>query len=243
MLKFHYIVSITDLILYFAESRNSFTLRELADYAHGREAISDSGILWHIKKLIRQNKLSRISRGLYGSFAKMEFTHTLTDELKQLYGDITSEFPLIDIAVYSGQDITALQHHLSANNALYVEVTKEASEAVFHYLADKKIKTYHKPGSDFMCDYVDLSEPCVIVKTLVTESPLKNIDGIFVPTLEKLLVDINADPDFYYLQGIEASYIMDNVRSIYLLNTPKMLRYASRRGIREKMQSYLTNDH
>ena len=69
------------------------------------------------------------------------------------------------------------------------------------------------------------------------------IDGIFMPTLEKLLVDINADPDFYYVQGMEASYIIDNARTLYQLNTPKMLRYASRRGIREKMQFFLTNDN
>lgn len=236
-------MSTSDIILNFIGSRNSFTLCELADYVRSREVISDSGLLWHIKKLIKQNKLSRLSRGLYGAFAKREFAPMLTDELKHLYGDVSSEFPLIDIAVYSGHDITALQHHLSANNALYVEVTKEASEAVFHYLIDKKIKAYHKPGSDFMCNYVDLSEHCVIVKPLVTESPLKKIDGICMPTLEKLLVDINADSDFYYVQGIEASYIIDNAQSLYQLNTPKMLRYASRRGIREKMQSYLSNDN
>lgn len=235
-------MSTTEIILNFAGSRNSFTLCELSDYVRSREVISDSGILWHIKKLINQNKLSRLSRGIYGAFGKMEFVPTLTEELKQLHEDISSEFPLIDLAIYSGHDITALQHHLSTNNALYVEVTKDASEAVFHYLIDKKKKVYHKPNRNFMCDYVDLSEHCVIVKPLVSESPVKKIDSICVPTLEKLLVDINADPDFYYLQGVEASYIMDNARSLYQLNTPKMLRYASRRGIREEMQSYLKND-
>lgn len=231
------------MILNFVGSRNTFTLCELADYVRGWEDISDSGILWHIKKLIKQNKLSRLSRGLYGRFKKKEFTPILTDELKQLYKDIASQFPLIDIVVYSGQEITALQHHISINNALYVEVTKEASEAVFHYLIDKKIKVYHKPDRDFMYNYVDLAEECVIVKPLVTESPLKKIDAIPTPTLEKLLVDINVDADFYYLQGIESFYIMGNARSLYQLNTPKMLRYASRRGVKEKMQSYLKNDN
>jgi len=232
-------MSTADMILNYAGSRKTFTLCELADYVRSREDISDSGILWHIKKLIQQNKLSRLSRGLYGTFIKREFTPTLNNELKQLYDDIASEFPLINIVVYLGQDITALQHHISANNAIYVEVTKEASEAVFHYLIDKKIKAYHKPDSDFMCDYVDLAEQCVIVKPLVTESPVRKIDGVCMPTLEKLLVDVNIDADFYYIQGIEASYIMDNARSLYQLNTPKMLRYASRRGIKGKMQSYL----
>lgn len=235
-------MSIEDMILTLAGSRNTFTLCELADYVRTREEISDSGILWHIKKLIKQNKLSRLSRGLYGKFLKVEFVPTLTDELKQLYEDIASEFPFIDIVIYSGQDITSLQHHISANNAIYVEVTKEASEIVFHYLIDKKIKAYHKPDSDFMSDYVDLTDQCVIVKPLVTESPIRKIGGVCMPTLEKLLVDINVDADFYYIQGVEASYIMDNARSLYQVNTPKLLRYASRRGVRGKMQSYLKND-
>lgn len=235
-------MSTSDMILNFANRHDTFTLCELANYVRSHEDISDSGILWHIKKLIKQNKLSRLTRGLYGSFIKREFTPTLTNELKELYGDLASKFPLIDIVVCSGQDITALQHHISANNALYAEVTKEASEAVFHYLIDKKIKAFHKPDSDFMCDYVDLAEQCVIVKPLVTESPVRKIDGICTPTLEKLLVDINVDADFYYIQGIEASYIMENAKSLYQLNIPKMLRYASRRGVKEKLQSYLKND-
>ncbi len=96
------------MILNFAGSRNSFTLCELSDYVRSREVISDSGILWHIKKLINQNKLSRLSRGIYGAFGKMEFVPTLTEELKQLHEDISSEFPLIDIAVYWMHGIMAL---------------------------------------------------------------------------------------------------------------------------------------
>jgi hypothetical protein len=236
-------MSIADMILTFAESRNTFTLCELAEYIRCRKGISDSGILWHIKKLKKQNKLSRLSRGLYGKSKKAEFTPYLTDEMKQLYADISTEFPLIDTVIYSGKDITALQHHISVNNALYIEVTKEASEAVFHYLIDKKIKAYHKPNRDFMYDYVDLSETCIIVKPLTTESPVIKIDACIMPRLEKLLVDINVDADFYYIQGIEASYIMDTAQSLYQINTPKMLRYASRRGIKGKMQSYLNDNN
>jgi hypothetical protein len=234
-------MSTADKILNYAGNCDTFTFCELANHIRSWESISDSGILWHVKKLIKQNKLSRLSRGLYGRFIKGEFTPTLNDDLKRLYGNIASEFPLIDIVVYSGSDVAALQHHISANNALYVEVTREATESVFHYLIDKNIRAYHKPDSELMCDYVDLSERCVIIKPLVTESPIRRIDGVYMPTLEKLLVDINIDRDFYYIQGIEASYIMDNAQSLYQLNTAKMLRYASRRGIKGKMLLYLKN--
>lgn len=59
---------------------------------------------------------------------------------------------------------------------------------------------------------------------------------------EKILVDINADPDFYYLQGDESFYIMQNALSLYSINTPRMLRYASRRGIWETMETILSYD-
>lgn len=232
-------MSTTDLILNFASNRNSFTLCELADYIRDRESISNSGLLWHIKKLINQKHLSRLSRGLYGKFTKNDFLPLLTDEMRDLYDDVTGAFPLIDVLVYSGNDITSLQHHISANNTLYLEVPKDATEAVFHYLVDKKIKAYHKPTAEFMSDYVDLGEKSVIVKALTTESPVKMIDGIRMPTLEKILVDINADSDFYYLQGDESFYIMQNAQSLYSINAPKMLRYASRRGIRATMKTIL----
>lgn len=232
-------MSTADLILDFANSRNSFTLCELAGYVHDRENISDSGLLWHIRKLIKQNQLSRLSRGLYGKQAKSDFMPSLTEDLRNLYADLTRAFPLIYIVVYSGNDINSLQHHLSANNAIYVEVPKGATEAVFHYLADKKIRAYHRPTEDFMSDYVDLAEKSVIVKALTTEAPIKAVDGVMMPTLEKILVDINADPDFYYLQGNEAFNIMQNALSLYSINAPKMLRYASRRGIRETVLTIL----
>lgn len=232
-------MSTAELIQDFANSRNSFTLCELAGYVHDRENISDSGLLWHIRKLIKQNQLSRLSRGLYGKQAKSDFMPSLTEDLRNLYADLTRAFPLIYIVVYSGNDINSLQHHLSANNAIYVEVPKGATEAVFHYLADKKIRAYHRPTEDFMSDYVDLAEKSVIVKALTTEAPIKAVEGVMMPTLEKILVDINADPDFYYLQGNEAFNIMQNALSLYSINTPKMLRYASRRGIRETMLTIL----
>lgn len=232
-------MSTADLILNFANDRSNFTLGELAGYVRSRENISDSGLLWHIKRLIKDNQLSRISRGLYGKLSKKEFIPLLTCELKELYDEIKTAFPLVDVLVYSGNEINSLQHHLATNNAIYVEVSKDATEAVFHYLADKKFKVYHKPSANLMSDYVDLSEKIVIVKALTSESPVVTVDGVMMPTLEKLLVDVNCDPDFYYLKGGETFYIMENAKSLYSINIPKMLRYASRRGQRETMQTIL----
>jgi len=49
-----------------------------------------------------------------------------------------------------------------------------------------------------MINNLSLADSYVFVKPLTSESPVdKYGDGMSVPTLEKLLVDINADDDFF----------------------------------------------
>lgn len=86
-------------------------------------------------------------------------------------------------------------------------------------------------------------EPCVIVKTLVTEAPLTSVGGIKVPALEKLLVDILKDDDLDYLSGSEASYIYSMAFELFTINVPKLLRYARRRGISETVDNLIHQDY
>lgn len=181
----------------------------------------------------------RLNRGLYGNVSKRIYKYIPSAAEKNLYSEISKEYNYIDICIYYGSVISSMQHHLSVNNALYIEVTKEATEAVFHFLLDKGYKAYHKPTQSFMSDYVNLSEGCIIVKPLITESPLIQTVGVKVPALEKILVDINCDPDFYYLQGGESFYILEHCLNLYNINIPRMLRYASRRGRRHKITEIL----
>lgn len=235
-------MSTAEIILNYANERKSFSIGELSEFVRDREPISDSGILWHIKRLIKENKIARIARGMYGKHSKSVFVPNITSEHKKLYHDLKKRFPLIDSCIYSGSHISSMQHHVSANNAIYLEVSKDATEAVFHWLLDNGKKAYHRPTENLMSEYVNLSDKCVIVKPLTTESPLVMVDGVPAPSLEKLLVDISKDADFYYLQGGEIFYIMDFARTFYHINEPKMLRYASRRGIRNEMIDLLNHE-
>lgn len=61
---------------------------------------------------------------------------------------------------------------------------------------------------------------------------MQTMEGVTVPTLEKLLVDINKDPDFSYLQGAEAERMMGNAKALYIINATRLRRYAKRRGLK-----------
>lgn len=73
---------------------------------------------------------------------------------------------------------------------------------------------------------------------MVTESPLAQYDGLMVPTLEKLLVDLRKDPDFFFVQGREEVYMLDNAKSLYEINYTKLKRYAKRRNIKPEEFDY-----
>lgn len=59
------------------------------------------------------------------------------------------------------------------------------------------------------------------------------------PTIEKLLVDIQKDEDFDYMQGTEITYMYQTAFDLYTVNTPKMLRYAKRRGAYDSTYSLI----
>ena len=96
-----------------------------------------------------------------------------------------------------------------------------------------------RPDKKVFYDYVDISQPGLIIKPLVTGSPLQESAGVTVPMLEKLLVDIRCDADFDYMGGGEAFRMLENAVSLYMVNRTKLLRYAGRRHCREEFENDL----
>lgn len=101
-------------------------------------------------------------------------------------------------------------------------------------MRDEGKTAYLRPTRELIYNYIDLSQPSIFVKPLITESPVQDCSGILVPTLEKLLVDLQKDKDFFYLQEAEGVNIFQNALSLYSINESRLLRYASRRGIRKE---------
>ena len=79
------------------------------------------------------------------------------------------------------------------------------------------------------------------VKNLVSEAPLQKVSGVPMPTLEKLIVDILRDTDFFYLQGSESDRIIENAFTSCAVNQSRLFRYAGRRKVKEELSSILEN--
>lgn len=228
-------------IMDYALSQPNFELQELYDYLDkdGKTDITRKTVSWYLTKLIESGKLQRVAHGKYAIRTRQRFIIIPTDEQRSLNEELKQKWPDAHFCIYNGNIISPLQHHLSANNITYIETEREAIVAVFNHLRDVGKVAYLRPTSELIYNYIDMSLPAIFVKPLISESPIQECSGILVPTLEKLLVDLHKDKDFFYLQEAEGVNIFQNALSLYSINESRLLRYASRRGIRKEIKTII----
>ena len=135
--------------------------------------------------------------------------------------------------------VMAVSEKANDIDGTYPMSREEAIETIFNLLKDNGNTVYLKPDKNLIYHYIDLGEQAFFIKPLISESPLQIIDDVPTPTIEKILVDIHKDKDFFYLQGTESNYIFENAFNLFCINETKLLRYASRRGIREEINSQI----
>ncbi len=228
-------------IMDYALSHPYFELQKLYDYLDkdGNTDITRKTVSWYLTKLVESGKLQRVAHGKYAVGTKQQFVIIPTDEQRSLNEELKQKWPYAHFCIYNGNIISPLLHHLSANNVTYIETEREAIVAVFNHLRDEGKVAYLRPTRELIYNYIDLSQPSIFVKPLITESPVQECNGILVPTLEKLLVDLQKDKDFFYLQEAEGVNIFQNALSLYSINVSRLLRYASRRGIRKEIKTII----
>lgn len=226
-------------ILEFAKEHPTFTSSELAAATPDTVLQSRATLEWHLSQLTKEGTLGRIGKGRYSSKALSSFIPDESETDKDLAAKLRQWYPDASFCIYKGSVFAPLQHHLSYNALTYIETQRELTEILFHRLQDEGRRIFHRPDKKIFYDYINISQPGLIIKPLVSDSPLQVINGVTLPMLEKLLVDIRCDADFDYLSGGEAFRILENAASLFTFNTTKLLRYAGRRNCREEFENDL----
>lgn len=223
-------------IIDYAQGLTAFTSSEIAAAIPETVLKSRATLEWHLSRLTKDGKLGRIGKGRYTSAPRTRFIPGEADTDKELSGLLKETFPDATFCIYKGTIFSGLQHHLSYSALTYVETQRELTEAVFHRFQEEGRRVFHRPDKKTFYDYVDISQPGLIIKPLVSGSPLQESGGVTVPMLEKLLVDIRCDADFDYMAGGESFRMLDNATSLFNINKTKLLRYAGRRHCREEFE-------
>ena len=223
----------TQYIMNYAMQNKTFCIDDLLCMLPQDNTTSLSSIKSTITRLVNSERLARVKRGVYSFIPTMKnsFEIVIGEKEKQLNELLKEKFPFATFCIYNGGTLAPLQHHLSYNNATYIETERTVMEAAFEYLRDNGYEVYLNPKSDMMSTYVNLKSAPIIIKPLKTEAPTTEQDGVVVPTLEKILVDIRKDADFSYLQGAESDNMLSNAEYLYMINYSRLRRYGRRRGL------------
>jgi hypothetical protein len=226
-------MNIKDVISQYANEHNIVTAQDISV----ERDVNIVTARQYLSSMYRAGNLERVGTGVYSLRHKQEFSYLPSDAVKEIYATLKDDRPFADFCVYDGSIIAPIQHHLSINNAIYVETNRDVVETVFGKLKDGGKDVFRQPDAQFVYDYIDLRKQCIIVKALVSESPTMTVDGIVVPTLEKLLVDIQADADFDYLRGEESQNMFNQAFGLFSINIQRLMRYSRRRNLEQETKS------
>ncbi len=80
----------------------------------------------------------------------------------------------------------------------------------------------------------------ILVKQMISESPLVDVDGVPIPVLEKHLVDIASDKMYQGHDRKELNQQFQQAFETFEVNKSRMLRYASRKGKKEEIMDKIS---
>jgi hypothetical protein len=235
----------TNNILSFAFTHKVFTRKELiANLKNGDQNGSPASLSEQLNRLLKSGQLERVDRGIYKlpDDARKDFSVVCSEEMRQINQQIKTQFPFVDYCLWSASTLMPYMHHIPNLNLLFVDVEREVTESVFNLLnVDSNKRVFLMPTLTDFERYISNND-AIIIRPLISESPLQLVEGINTPTIEKILVDIVGDIEFAFLQGSEINYVYTTIFERHCVNKNKLLRYATRRGRKEEVEQLINTN-
>lgn len=223
------------------KGQSIFGSREIAKFFRQFEPkIKTTAVNWRVYTLVQLGVLSRVGRGKFILGEGRNFVPQVASRIKILYNKLHKQFPYLQICLWNTSVLNELMIHQPGRFYTLVEAEKDTIESVFYFLKDIHKNVFLDPTSDILSHYASSEKEAIIVKPLVSEAPIQNVQGVRTITIEKMLVDIFCDEVIFAAQqGSEMQTIFKNAFEKYTMNENKMLRYADRRRKKEVFNNYL----
>ena len=231
---------VRSLVSYFQEEE-VITFDAFREYFHQENPeLQDNAILWRLHSLKKAGLIQSVGRGKYSFEVKVEFVPPITPELKRMARRIKSS---LDVAycLTSGLWFNEWSTHQMSVPLLLLEVEKDWLSTLFEQFRQEGMsEVYLNPDEDLISRYVSTSPSPIVLKPLLSRAPIQRIEQIWMPTLEKLLVDLFCDPLYYWpFQGAERVSIFQQATTQYHLDYSRLLNYARRRNRYQELRSFL----
>jgi len=203
-------------------------------YKEKEPTLPRSTLRWRIYELNNKGILSRVKRGVYKLESEgREWKPEISKELKTIVSKLRNEFPYLTFCIWSTKWLLNFTQHLPMKYFTVVDTERDTEESVFYYLQDtrKDSGVFLNPDRDEVQKYLGSSENPLVVRPLISQSPLMKVNEVQVPKLEKIMVDLIADEVlFNAFQGKELKTIFSNITDDYDINLSTLKRYSLRRN-------------
>lgn len=191
--------------------------------------LKKSSINVYLSRLKKEDIIKNPSRSVYTLKVKNTYIPSIDEDLARLFKKLKKNYPFAKFCIWDTQWLNEFMKHQPLKFYTIIELDREVTESVFFTLKASGKNVFIEPDVETFNLYINNTKNVIILKHLISESPLKEIDDIVVPSLEKLLVDMTIEKKVYSAQQNEIEFIYKTAFQKYEVNTNKMKRYAQRR--------------
>jgi hypothetical protein len=176
---------------------------------------------------------------------RLVFASNIDAFLQEICQNLLSKFELGEYCIWSSDWLNEFTVHQSMRNLILLEVEKEVAESVFYALKDMNYPNVFlllQKADEVMIErYVFEAQNPIVISKIITKSPIKRLNnGLALPKLEKILVDVFCDESLLIAyKGQEEKTIFRNVLKKYDISLKTMFAYARRRRKEEQLKAYL----
>ncbi len=224
----------------FFGKHSELSLDTLRQYFRLKEPdIPDTTIRWRLHDMVEAGILSRAGRGLYQLGSARTYIPQISPRVSKISKFLKKQFPLVSYCVWDSGLLNEFAQHLSSYQFILVDVERDVTESVYYKLKEEFSGTFLRPSESLLNDVLPDFRWPLVIRNLTSESPVSKHEDISVVTIEKMLVDIFCDKEFYYVVGSERREVFSNAYFKYTINENRLLRYAARKGRRKEIQHYI----
>lgn len=234
----------TEAILNYASRQRGVFLRKdlLRNLTDNQTNITEGAVDLQLSRFIASGRLLHKGRGKYllAENNLPEFVYQPSEVEKEIFLKLKARFPLLDICIWSPKALSRFMLHIPCIGYTFVDVEKDGMEPVFHALQDMDLgRNILFAPSAKDCERYLTGTDAIVVRPLVGQSPLAEVDGSIVPRIEKMLVDAVSDNELLFAGGSEIYNLYENARERNNVSLSKLMRYASRRNRKEKVRQII----
>jgi len=219
----------------------TITSKELVAYFRETDInATDVSVRQRISRYKRMGFLVSIRQGVYAIVDKPLYKPESDPFIQKLSKNFSAAYPEINYCIWSSAWLYNFMVHQPAHYFYLFETEQDMVESAFNLLKDNGLNAWLNPDEQTIQLYVMGQKNPVVVKPIISRSPVFKSQKSNLPMLEKILVDAYVEKKiFYFLQGQELSNIFNFAFGKYSIAWSRLLSYARRRGVGQEIGQYI----